>query len=68
MDAEDALPRRGPASLAAALSHEDLDPCSVAELDERIILLEAEIARTKARRKQAVNHKARADALFQKRP
>jgi uncharacterized small protein (DUF1192 family) len=49
-----------------ALAREDLDPLSVADLDERIACLIAEIERTRAKRDRAVNHKASAEALFKK--
>ena len=48
----------------AVLQRQDIDRLSVDELDERIAALEAEIARTKARKDYAVNHKASAEALF----
>lgn len=62
MDEED-LPRdRGDA--ASCLATEDLDPYSQAELMERIVLLQAEIVRVKARQDKAASHRAAADALF----
>lgn len=64
MDLDD-LPRpKGDA--ASALAREDLAPYSQAELDERIALLEAEIARVKAHRDKAAAHRSAADALFRK--
>lgn len=62
MEMEDATPRPGDPMVAVA--RQDLDPLSVAELDARVEALEAEIARTKARRDKAVNHRASADSLF----
>jgi len=60
---DDDLPRpKGDA--AAALAKESLDPYSLAELEERIELLEAEIARIKAHRDNAAAHRQAADALF----
>lgn len=60
------LPRpRGDA--ASLLSKEGLDPYSLAELAERIELLEAEIARVKAHRDKAGAHRAAADAFFKPR-
>ena len=57
------LPRpRGDA--ASHLAGEDLGPYSQAELDLRIALLEAEIARVTSHREKAVAHRAAADALF----
>lgn len=62
---EDTFPR--PAGDAASrLSVEDLAPYSQAELDERIALLEAEIARVRAHRDRAADHMAAANALFSK--
>jgi uncharacterized small protein (DUF1192 family) len=66
MDFEDASPRSRAGDLLKALVREDLDPLSVAELDERIAALTAEIERTRAKRERAVNHKASAEALFKK--
>lgn len=64
MDLDD-LPRpRGDA--ASALAREDLAPYSQDELDERVALLEAEIARVKAHRDKAAAHRSAADALFRK--
>jgi uncharacterized small protein (DUF1192 family) len=51
---------------ASRLGHEDLAPYSQAELDERIALLETEIARVIAHRDKAAAHRAAADALFGK--
>ncbi|MFO6431248.1 DUF1192 domain-containing protein [Erythrobacter sp. W302b] len=51
---------------ASRLGHEDLGPYSQAELDERIALLETEIARVRAHRDKAAAHRAAADALFGK--
>jgi len=48
------------------LAGEDLSPYSQDELDERITLLEDEIARVKAHRDKASAHRAAADALFSK--
>ncbi len=48
------------------LGQEDLAPYSQAELDERIALLENEIARVTAHRDKAAAHRAAADALFGK--
>jgi len=65
MDADENLPRRKD-DLAAQLGKQDLDPFSVEECEERIALLEAEIARTKKRMQRAVNHRATADSLFKR--
>lgn len=64
MDLDD-LPRpKGDA--ASALAREVLAPYSQAELDERVALLETEIARVKAHRDKAAAHRSAADALFSK--
>ncbi len=60
---ESDLPReKGDA--ADKLAKEDLAPYSQDELDKRIALLEAEIARVKAHRDKASAHRLAADALF----
>ena len=46
MEADDSLPRRS-RDLVAELARQDLDPFSVAELNERIDALQAEIVRAK---------------------
>jgi uncharacterized small protein (DUF1192 family) len=65
MDAEELFPKRSDDTLSA-LVRQDLDPLSVAELDERVAVLEAEIARCRVRRERAVNHRSTADALFRR--
>lgn len=50
--------------LLAQMMRQDLDPLSVAELEARIVALEAEIARARAKIERAVNHRASADQLF----
>lgn len=65
MDPEDLLSKR-PQSLLAQLVREDLDPLSVAELGERIAVLQAEIRRTEAKRDAAAALRASADQLFRK--
>lgn len=64
MDSDD-LPRRTD-DPAAQLARQDLDPLSVAELEARIALLEAEIARCRNQLNRAVHHRASADALFKR--
>lgn len=66
MDFDDASPRARPGDLIAALAREDLDPLSVAELDERILALTSEIDRARSKRDRAINHKASAETLFKK--
>ena len=63
MEADDSLPRRS-RDLVAELARQDLDPFSIAELNERIDALQAEITRSKLRIERAVDHRASADALF----
>ena len=65
MDLDDLMPRRKDDPLAA-LGRQDLDPMSIEELDERVVLLEAEIERVKAKRAGASAFKSAADALFRK--
>lgn len=65
MDPEDLLSRR-PESLLAQLRREDLDRLSVDELAARIEALEAEIARTKAKRDSASAFRSAADGLFRR--
>ena len=65
MDLEDILPRKS-ADPVSALSAQDLDPLSVAELEARIAGLEGEIARTRAKIESAVNHRASAESLFKR--
>ncbi|MFZ9395376.1 MAG: DUF1192 domain-containing protein [Erythrobacter sp.] len=63
---EDDLPRpKGDA--ASKLAGEDLAPYSLEELEQRIALLEAEIARVESHRLKAAAHISAADALFKKR-
>ena len=61
----DDLPKR-PDDPLALLSRQDLDPLSVEDLGRRIAALEAEIVRTTAKMKAAINHRASADALFRR--
>lgn len=64
---DDDLPRpKGDA--ASLLAKEDLSPYSVDELNERVELLEAEIARVTAHRDKSSAHRAAADALFGRKP
>lgn len=59
------LPRpRGDA--ASKLAGENLDPYSQHELDERIVMLRAEIVRVETHRDKAAAHRTAADALFGK--
>ncbi|TPE63689.1 DUF1192 domain-containing protein [Sandaracinobacter neustonicus] len=65
MDVDDFLSKR-PESPLAQLMREDLDRLSVDELAERIALLEAEAARTRAKRDSASAFRSAADSLFRK--
>lgn len=59
------LPKKK-SDLLADLAREDLDRLSIADLDARIAGLEAELARTKAKREGAAQFRAAADSLFKK--
>ena len=65
MDLDDILPKRSDDPLVM-LARQDLDPLSVEELQARIAVLEAEIARSKQKMDRAVNHRASADQLFKR--
>ena len=60
----DELYARTPGDPLTLLVRQDLDPLSVEELQLRVQALEGEIARVKARIDRSVNHRASADALF----
>jgi uncharacterized small protein (DUF1192 family) len=62
---ENDLPKRK-ADLLADLAREDLDRLSIADLDERIAAMEAELVRTRAKRAGAASLRAAADTLFKK--
>jgi uncharacterized small protein (DUF1192 family) len=57
---------RRKSDLLADLAREDLDKLSIAELDERIAALEAELVRARAKREGAAVFRAAADSLFKK--
>ncbi len=59
------LPRRK-SEILTELAREDLDKLSIAELDDRIARLEAEVARARAKREGAAAFRSAADALFRK--
>jgi len=65
MDLDEFLPKKSGDALAE-LVRQDLDPLSVTELEERIAVLEAEIARARGKMQRAVNHRASADQLFKR--
>ena len=62
MDDNDRPRQKGDA--ASKLAAEDLDPYSQDELQERIELLQSEIARVEKHRLKAAAHRDAADALF----
>jgi uncharacterized small protein (DUF1192 family) len=45
---------------------QDLSPLSIAEIDERVMLLEGEIARLREARARKLSTQAAADALFRR--
>ncbi|MEO6718291.1 MAG: DUF1192 domain-containing protein [Novosphingobium sp.] len=53
---------------ASLLAGEGLDRYSLDELDSRIALLEAEIARVAEHRRKAAAHRSAADLLFGSKP
>ena len=65
MDLDELFPDK-PADPLTLLTKQDLDPFSVEELDARIAILEAEIARVKAKLDASVSFRASADELFKK--
>ena len=65
MDLDDILPKRADDPLAM-LVRQDLDPMSLEELNARIAILEAEIARARKQIDKSVNHRASADAIFKR--
>lgn len=62
---DDDLPRRRSDELTA-LTKQLLDPLSVDDLNDRIAVLEAEVARTKAHMAAAASFKSSAEALFKR--
>ena len=67
MSDEPAAPRSARGAALVSLAREDLDLFSVEELDERVALLEGEIARVRTARQRKLAGRAAADALFGKR-
>jgi len=65
MDLDELIPDK-PDDPLVLLGKQDLDPLSVEELEARIALLEAEIARVKAKLQSSVNFRASAEELFKK--
>jgi uncharacterized small protein (DUF1192 family) len=65
MDSDENLPLRRDDPLAN-LVRQDLDPLSVAELEERISMLKTEISRCEGKIAFATRHRSAADELFKK--
>ena len=65
MDLDELFPDK-PDDPLTLLSKQDLDPFSVHELEARIAILEAEIARVKAKLDSSVSFRASAEDLFKK--
>jgi uncharacterized small protein (DUF1192 family) len=65
MDTDENLPLRRDDPLAN-LVRQDLDPLSVAELEERIIALKSEIVRCEGKIAFATRHRSAADELFKR--
>ncbi|HEY0412004.1 MAG TPA: DUF1192 domain-containing protein [Allosphingosinicella sp.] len=65
MDLDELFPGK-PADPLTLLTKQDLDPLSVAELEERIATLEGEIERVRAKMSAAVSHRASAEQFFKK--
>ena len=65
MDLDELFPDK-PDDPLRLLTKQDLDPLSVDELHDRIAVLEAEIARVKAKLDSSVSFRASADDLFKR--
>lgn len=65
MDIDELFPSK-PGDPLTELARQDLDPLSVAELDERIAALKAEIARVEAHQEAVSKHRSAAEELFKK--
>jgi uncharacterized small protein (DUF1192 family) len=65
MDLDELFPDK-PDDPLTLLTKQDLDPLSVEELEARILILEAEIARVKTKRDHSVRFRTSADELFKK--
>jgi uncharacterized small protein (DUF1192 family) len=65
MDLDELFPDK-PDDPLVLLGKQDLDPLSVDELEARIALLEAEIARVRAKLEFAVHFRSTADDIFRK--
>ena len=65
MDLDELFAKRSDDPLIT-VTRQDLDPLSVKELEERVLILEAELARVNQKIKGAVNFRTSADGLFKK--
>jgi uncharacterized small protein (DUF1192 family) len=65
MDLDELFPDK-PDDPLTLLTKQDLDPLSVEELHDRIAILEAEIARVKAKLDASISFRTSADELFKK--
>lgn len=65
MDLDELFPDK-PDDPLRLLTKQDLDPLSVDELHDRIAVLEAEIARVKAKLDSSVSFRATAEDLFKR--
>jgi uncharacterized small protein (DUF1192 family) len=65
MDLDELFPSK-PDDPLVALGKQDLDPFSIEELEERVELLKAEIARVEAHMQRATAHRSVAEELFKK--
>lgn len=63
---DDELPRQHADDVVAALVNQDLDRLSLGELDARIAALDAELARTRAKRDGAAQFRSAAEGLFRR--
>jgi uncharacterized small protein (DUF1192 family) len=63
MDMDELFAKR-PDDPLVQLTRQDLDPMSVEELNERVLILQAEMDRVNQKIKASVNFRASADALF----
>ena len=65
MDLDDLFPSK-PDDPLVALAKQDLDPMSIEELNERIEVLRAEIARVEAHIQRVQTHRSIAEEIFKK--
>ena len=65
MDLDELFPAK-PDDPLTQLTRQDLDPLSVDELNARIVILESEIERVRAKIDASVNFRASAEAIFKK--